>query len=296
MPRTRRSAPRRAFAELRSAYYVVCLALACVGAGAAPLTLGGISVGGSILDVVKKLGYPTVVQSTDDGQYWQWSDRDGLDREVLTSDDLIVQSVLVAPVARSTGQPAEFRVLGADANTAYASMTAAGGAPMPRVWKNIHVWAMGGGYIVAETGPAPTPATATSPVLSATSAPTPGRAKPGCDDCDVVLRLRAVDVQTAVSRGYVGGRPTSPEHTAPTLVKAYVPPFVPPGQGTVIVRVALDASGRPNDVSVIVSSGDGGVDRFEVDSMRWSKFTPATCAGVPCPSVYLDIGGVMRER
>ena len=290
---TRGSAPRRAFAELRSAYYIVCLAFACIGAGAAPLTLGGISVGGSILDVVKKLGYPTVVQSTDDGQYWQWSDRDGLDREVLTSDDLIVQSVLVAPVARSTAQPAEFRVLGADANKAYASMTAAGGAPVPRVWKNIHVWAMDGGYIVAETGPAPTPATTASPVPSATTAAV-GQAKPGCDACDVVLCLRALDAQTAVSRGYVGGRPRPPEHTAPTLVKTYVPPFVPPGQGTVIVRVALDATGHPNDVSVIVSSGDGGVDRFEVDSMRWSKFTPGTCAGVPCPSVYLDIGGVMR--
>ena len=151
---------------------------------------------------------------------------------------------------------------------------------MPRIWKDIHVWAMGSGYILAETGPAPLPASSAGV-----------QAKPSHD---IVLRLRAVDASTAISRGYTGARPASPDHTAPTLIKAYVPPFVPAGRGTVIVRVMLDARGRPGDVSVIVSSGDGGVDRFEVDSMRWSKFTPARCAGVACPSVYLDIGGVMR--
>jgi len=216
---------------------------------------------------VKRLGLPDNVQTNDLGQFWQWADRDGLDREVYTDDDLDVESVLVAPArAGSTSQPSEAPVLGVAIDRAKATISATGAGPLVAkpVVKNALVWPLDAGYLVAET------------------------------DGVAVLRLRAVDVDVARRFGYAGDPLIAPPHTAPVLVRQLLPPWQPPGQGTVIVRVAIDATGKPVDEKVIVPSGDSDVDWFELDSMKISLFRPATCAGVPCAGVYLDIGGLMR--
>ena len=73
-------------------------------------------------------------------------------------------------------------------------------------------------------------------------------------------------------------------------MKQYEPAYVPAVNGTVIVRVEVGSDGKVTDTRVIVSSGDKAIDRFEVASMLQSTFAPATCAGVPCAGVYIDIG------
>ena len=97
------------------------LALCAATSVAEPPTLAGIAIGSSVLEAEKRFGLPQVAQTTDSGSFWQWSERDGLDREVYTGDDLIVQSVLVAPArVGSTAQPSEAPMLGLDASSAAA--------------------------------------------------------------------------------------------------------------------------------------------------------------------------------
>ena len=251
----------------RGAALLCAWLLACAAASAPQLSLGGIAIGSSVLDAVKRLGMPDNVQTNDIGQFWQWADRGGLDREVYTDDDLDVESVLIAPArAGSTSQPSEAPVLGMTVDNAKAMLSTAGAGPLVTkpAAKDTLVWPLDGGYLVAET------------------------------DGTAVLRLRAVDVDVARRFGYAGDPLVVPPHTAPVLVRQLLPSWQPPGQGTVIVRVTIDATGKPVDERVIVPSGDSDVDRFELDSMKISLFRPATCAGVPCAGVYIDIGGLMR--
>jgi TonB family protein len=225
------------------------------------LALGGISLGASIVDDVKKLGMPDVVQTRDDGQFWQWLDRDGLDREVLTDDELIVKSVVVARAsATSTSQPPEMPVLGMEPSKAAGAIAALGGVPSSFA----NVWGLGGGYVVTDT------------VQSS------------------VVRVRAMDVMTARSSGYAGDPLVLPEHKAPVLEKDIIPYFLPASSGTAIILVDVDAAGRVSDARVVVSSGYGNVDEFAIDEMRGSKFRAASCAGSPCAGVFLNIGGLTR--
>jgi len=237
-----------------------------VGADAdGTLRLGGIGIGTSILDVVKMLGPPDVVQTTDYGHFWQWAQARGLDREILTDDDLVVKSILVAPAQpASTAQPPELPVLGDPIDEATRSATASGAVSVHRGGDTWSVWRWNGGVLVLEM------------------------------KSSLVVRLRAFDEATATSRGYFGPVAAAPEHHAPILEKQYVPAFVPDGSGNVIVRVEVDARGKATNARVVVSSGDREIDRFEIDSMSNSTFAPASCAGVPCAGVYLDDGGVSR--
>lgn len=229
--------------------------------GGSGLSLGGVVIGSSVLDVVKKLGTPITVQTTDDGHFWQWAEAGGLDREILTNDDLIIESVLVAPAkATSTAQPSELPVLGEPIDTASNVIAASGAISAKHSGPTWSSWRYNGGVLVVET------------------------------DASTVARLRALDERTAALRGYLGAKPVVAAHRAPVLVKAYMPTYVPPASGTVIVRVDVGADGMVTDARVIVPSGDREIDRFEVASMRESTFTPASCAGVPCAGVYIDIG------
>lgn len=247
--------------------------------GRSGLSLGGIAVGSSILDAAKVLGMPDVVQTTDDGHVWQWSDAGGLDREVLTDDDLVVESVLVAPCkVTSAAQPAEFPVLGLSARDAERTIDAIAASSSPgssavdtiaspeavNAHPSTHVWRFAGGVLVTELNQ------------------------------ERVVRIRALDVRTARIRGYVWPALHAPAHRAPVLAKRFMPQTLPPGAGTVIVRVDLDANGSVTRTRVVQGSGDAAIDDFEVDSMRRSSFLPASCDGVPCAGVYLDIGGISR--
>jgi protein TonB len=67
-------------------------------------------------------------------------------------------------------------------------------------------------------------------------------------------------------------------------------------QGTVLLRVSLDSSGRPTAVAIVRSSGSPGLDQAAAQSVasRW-KFHPALKDGVPVPStVNVPIEFVLR--
>jgi len=243
------------------------VAACCVLASAAapaPLRLGGIAIGASVLDAVKSFGMPDVVQTTDDGHFWQWSQAGGLDREVITDDALDVQAVLVARAApSSTAQPAEFPLLGesaADAAGAMRDLGAVRARERAGAWT---AWRSNGGVLVVE------------------------------DADGTVARIRAFDEPTAAIRGYDGVMPSPHAHHAPVLLKEFTPAQLPPA-GTAVVRVEIDARGGVTQTRVIVSSGDPAVDRFVVDSMAHSTFAPASCDGAPCAGVFLQIDGMMR--
>lgn len=239
----------------------------CAATSATPPTLAGVVVGSSVLDAEKRFGFPDIVQTTDFGSLWQWSDRDGLDREVYTDDDLIVESVLVAPArAGSTAQPSEAPMLGIDVAKAPAAAESAGAGPtiVRPSTTGIIVWPLGSGYLAAET------------------------------DGKVVVRLRALDATTAQRWRYAGDPLSTPSHTAAAMVREVIAHPLPDGLGEDLILVNLDANGKVVDAKVIIPSGQTAVDRFALDCVRMSLFKPATCAGVPCAGVYLYAGGISR--
>ena len=67
------------------------------------------------------------------------------------------------------------------------------------------------------------------------------------------------------------------------------PPRYPPAAlrrgdaGTVVLRVDVDATGRPYNVAVIERSGSRDLDRAATDAVRQWRFTPAMSNGQPAP-------------
>ncbi|HET9343486.1 MAG TPA: energy transducer TonB [Candidatus Eremiobacteraceae bacterium] len=239
----------------------------CAATSATPPTLAGVAVGSSVLDVEKRFGFPDVAETTDYGSFWQWSERDGLDREIYTDDDLVVESVLVAPArGGSTAQPSEAPMLGIDVSKAATAAASVGAGPtiVKPSTPGIIVWPFGSGYLVAET------------VGS------------------VVARLRVLDVTSTRRWRYAGDPLATPPHTAATMVREVIAPSVPAGVGEDLILVNLDATGKVTDAKVLIGSGQTDVDRFAIDCVRLSTFKPATCAGVPCAGTYLYSGGILR--
>lgn len=245
---------------LACAWLVLCAAAAEPG-----LSLGGIAIGTSIADAVKTLGFPDVAESTDYGSFWQWSDRDGLDREVNTDDRLIVESVVISragPV--STAQPPEAPMLGLDAAGAAAVALKEGAGPLvtePSRPRDL-VWPLGGGYLAAET------------------------------DGKTVLNARALDVTFARRYRYAGQPLEAPKRTAVSMVHEAVVHPLPSGRGDDLILVKVDAGGSVTDATIAVSSGDSEVDWWSLKCARTSTFKPATCEGVPCAGTYLFSGGI----
>ena len=222
-----------------------------------------------MLPLIRKLGLPQLVQTEDDGHFWQWSQAGGLDREIITDDDLNVKSVMVALVATASPSPSpgpsDMPLLDVDETDAVDVAAKAGATHLKRSQGSVLQWDYNGSVLVAELANGRT------------------------------LRIRGIDATYARALGYFG--PPSPApvaHHAPALVHQYLPPYVPPGAGTVIVRVSIDDTGKVTNTQVVLSSGDVAVDAFEQESMRRSVFTPATCAGAPCAGIYIDDGGLWR--
>lgn len=263
-------------ARLSAPAIVLCAAISLCAASPAPtpvataapaLVFGGIAIGSSVLDAEKRLGFPDIAQTTEYGSYWQWPDRDGLDREVFTDDELTVVSVLVAPArGGSTAQPSEAPMLGIDAARAAAAAAAAGAGPtvLKPSTPGVIVWPFGSGYLAAET------------------------------DGTKVVRLRALDATTARRWRYAGDPLATPSHTAAGMVREVLAHPLPDGVGLDLILVSLDATGKVTDAKVIVPSGQSEVDRFALACARLSTFRPATCAGVPCAGTFIYSGGILR--
>ena len=248
--------------------FVLAAATAPSMPSAAPPSLGGVAIGDPIVHVVSRLGLPQTLDATADGTVWQWSSRDGLDLEVLTRDDLAVARVLVARVgiagSAATGQPAEFPVLGDSMDAAETAIDGVGGDPV-ELSAAEDAWIVRGAVAVA-------------------------RASAG----GVVTSLMLEDRRMALASALLWPSPRRVAYRPPTLVSTFIPPHLPQDSGECILRVAIGADGHVSDVTVVVSSRSPEVDAWSVDSMRRSTFAPATCDGVACAGVYLDVGGITR--
>ena len=230
--------------------------------------LGGVSLGVPVQSVVKALGTPGLVATTDDGHEWRWFDAQGLDVDLLTDNALVVRQVLVAQPEPIHGlpaklmQPHEFPLLEQSASYAAAFMKSAGAHRQPEPEGTISAWRAGNDLIVLELSE------------------------------NKVNKIMALDALSAAHLGYIPGPRKEPYHAA-RLVRQY-PVDYPRraierhAEGVVVVEVRLTATGSVEDVAVLVSSGDPDIDRAESSSMRRSTFSPALCNGASCPSVYLD--------
>ncbi len=239
-----------------------------------PLSLGGVIIGRSILDVVQRLGPPDVLRTTDIGHEWQWVDAGGLDREILADDDMIVHQVLVAVPAPLPGQsappvvqPSEFPALDTTADDASAAVEMAGGEAIAEPDPTIRAWALSGGVVVAEF------------------------------ESGKVGQLLALDDLSARHLGYLTPPPatTTPfARRAPLMIKEFITPYPEPEarlgiEGTVVIRVLIGADGKAEQTKIVVSSHDDGIDAAAVDSAKRSDYRPAQRDGTPCSGVYFDL-------
>jgi TonB family protein len=237
------------------------------------LSLGGVIIGRSVLDVVKWIGPPDVLRTTDEGHEWQWVDERGLDREVLADDDMIVRQVLVAepaPIPNSKPspivQPVEFAALRVTADDAGLVIAKAGGEMLAEPDPTVRAWSISGGVLVAEL------------------------------ESGRVGQLLALDDPSARNLGYLSPPPfvTPPVHRAPIMTNEFVEPY-PDGashagiEGTVVVRVVVSPDGAVERADVVVSSQNDEIDAASVQSAKKSTYRPAQCAGTPCRGVYFDL-------
>lgn len=243
--------------------------LLAAAALAARLSLGGVTIGEPVLDVVHRLGPPDHVQTGDTGHEWRWYDKNGLDREILTDDALIVREIRVArplPLDHTPAklvQPREIPVLEQKVDKAAATAAALGATLVPQRESSVRGWRLDGGVLVGEVGE--------------------GR----------LMRLLALDDEYALRLGYLpGGTPPEIYH-APRYITVGTVGYPRRAAdahigGIVVVRIEIDATGALHDVRVILSSGNADLDNAEIASIRQSTFRPALCDDVPCPGVLLD--------
>jgi TonB family protein len=240
---------------------------------ASQLSLGGVTIGASVLDAVKRFGAPDILRTTDLGHEWQWVDTGGIDREVLTDDNMVVREVLVARPAPIAGespapavQPAEFHALAVPVDEAANVFAAAGGMAIAEPDPTIRAWSFSGGVLVAEL------------------------------DGGVTGRLTALDDIMARRLGYL----QPPPDTVPSVYHApvmtndfYVPyptaPWRDNIEGRAVVRAIIDTTGAPKDVRIAVSTGNAELDAAALESVRKSKFRSARCDDAPCQGVYYDL-------
>jgi TonB family protein len=249
-------------------------ALAALGIGAhiaaaqTSLTLGGVSLGASVLDAVKSFGPPGLVATTDDGVEWRWYDAAGLDIDVLADSSLSVRQILARRpqplngVASALVQPSEFPVLERSADEAARTMRSAGAIRLSEPENTISAWNVSSAIVVLE--------------LRGGS----------------VLRILALDALAAARLGYVAGA-APPPYRAPRLLRQYAVDYPKRAierraEGAVVVKVLVASSGNVKDVTVLVSSGDADIDASELLSMRKSTFLPAHCDEKPCDGIYVD--------
>jgi TonB family protein len=238
------------------------------------LSLGGVIIGSSILDVVKWIGPPDVVRTTDIGHEWQWVDAGGLDREVVTDDDMTVRQVLVAEPASlpnskpaPTVQPAEFAALRVSADDAGVAIAKAGGEIIAEPDPTIRAWSLSGGVVVAEL------------------------------ESGRVGQLLALDDLSARNLGYLSPPPFAAlplVRRAPVMTKEFVTPYPDSAaragiEGIVVVRVVIGPDGGVERADIVVSSHDDEIDAASVQSAKKSTYRPAQCDGTPCLGVYFDL-------
>jgi TonB family protein len=238
------------------------------------LSLGGVVIGHSVLDVVKWIGPPDVLRTTDSGHEWQWVDAGGLDREVLADDDMVVRQVLVAEPASVPGskpapivQPAEFAALHVSADDAGVAIAKAGGEMIAEPDPTIRAWALSGGVVVEEL------------------------------ESGRVGQLLALDDLSARNLGYLSPAPFASlpfVHRAPVMTKEFIVPYPDDAaragiEGTAVLRVVVGPDGGVERVDVVVSSHNDEIDAASVQSAEKSTYRPAQCDGTPCRGVYFDL-------
>jgi TonB family protein len=237
------------------------------------LSLSGVTIGATVLDAVKAFGAPDVIRTTDLGHEWQWVETGGLDREVLTDDDMIVRQVLIAQLAPIPGespppvvQPVEFRALAVSVDDAAGAVEAAGGTAIIEPDPSIRAWSFPGGVLVAEL------------------------------DGDIVGRLTALDDRMARLLGYLQPPPERQPaiYRAPVLTRdfnvSYPTAAMRAGiEGRAVVRVLVDPKGTPKDVRIVVTSGNADIDAAALESARKSAFRPARCDDARCAGVFFDL-------
>ena len=244
-----------------------------VASPASAFSLSGVTIGASVLDAVKVFGAPDVIRTTDLGHEWQWVETGGLDREVLTDDEMTVLQVLIARPAPIAGespppvvQPREFHALAVSVDDAAGAVEAAGGTPVVEPDPSIRAWSFPGGVLVAEL------------------------------DGDIVGRLTALDDRMARLLGYLQPPPEREPaiYRAPVLTRDFNASDPSAAlhagiEGRAVVRVLVDPNGTPKDVRIVVTSGDADIDAAALESARKSEFRPARCDDAPCAGVYFDL-------
>lgn len=124
----------------------------------------------------------------------------------------------------------------------------------------------------------------TSAPATTTPAPAIGSAQEAAAQAE---RERAAANERRRSEREAAARPADRE----VEVIARVQPEYPPAaarvqeEGTVLVRVEVDADGRPTDVSIARRSGSRDLDRAALAAVRQWRFRPAIRDGKPAPSV-----------
>lgn len=150
-------------------------------------------------------------------------------------------------------------------------------------------------------------------------------AKPNTNHLDVAVSTRALPTNLptrAITQTALTSRPTPAIHAskAPRMLKAMapgsgniskskvsfgrtIPPIYPRiaresgWEGTVLIRVTIQADGNPNSISVRKSSGHTVLDQAAIEAVKKWKFLPAKDGNIPIRSIVeIPINFDLRQQ
>ncbi len=234
-------------------------------------TIRDVSLGQNVLILTRSYGPPDIVQTLDEGHEWRWFNAGGIDRDLLTDDDMQVRQIVVerpkATVAKSAPplvQPQYLPLLDATASAARSLLQRLHAAPIGAPAETASLWRLGDYVVLYEIED--------------------GRVK----------KVGSVDAAWAQRLGYLPASVPTATHQAPVLLHLNAVGYPHDAietraQGLVVLRVTVNVSGSVDRAEVLLSSGHPEIDQAEALTMRRSTFRPARCAAKPCNGVYLDL-------
>ena len=171
--------------------------------------------------------------------------------------------------------------------------------------------------VIARAAPGPAPAEIAAPAPAATDATPPDAASPPAADAPVETAAAPTGTDKASTKRGPRKPPASkkavatskrPVRTSPHVTRNArpLPGNAPPQyplralrsgiEGTVLVRVEIDAQGKPTQVDLEHRSGNRDLDRAALSAVRGWRFQPALRDGKPAASaVQVPVDFVLGE-
>ncbi|MEO6912411.1 MAG: energy transducer TonB [Candidatus Baltobacteraceae bacterium] len=248
---------------------MIALLLAAVTAF---MPVPGASLGGTVKDIVKAHGLPTVV-TTDIGHVWTWQQKDGSQLRVTSDDDGTVRMI---DLLAAKGVPAKFDLPTQPART-ILRLGALTGQQADLQFSSIADYS--GKATFPDSG---------APAIFKAYKLSPSHEAVLLFANDILQEVFYGERSQLARSGLLPGAVEAQMSTykAPVLQKLGGADYTGGTQGAAFVRIEVGQEGKVMGETIFLSSGSDVLDRIALAGAKGDSFSPATLSGKPVSSVY----------